>query len=89
MELDLFLLAQKNRGLTYEALAEKAGLERPEVWNILHGKRYASLKKILAIAEALGIPPQDAAGAYKSLALDKAEQRIDRQIRAAVKTARK
>jgi transcriptional regulator with XRE-family HTH domain len=85
MELELFLEAQKRRGLTYEALAGQLGLERPEVWSILHGKRSASLKKLLAIAKALGIPPQKAAEAYRGLAVEK----IDHQIAATLKTTRK
>jgi transcriptional regulator with XRE-family HTH domain len=89
MELDLFLDTLARRGLTYEALAGQLGLDRSEVWSILHGKRYASLTRLLAIAEALSIPPQKAVEAYKHLALDTAAQRIDRQITAVLKTARK
>ena len=43
-------------GLTYEALAERAGLSRTGVINLEVGNRLGSLKAWFSLANALGIP---------------------------------
>ncbi len=47
------------RGLTQEALAERAGLHRTYVGAIERGERNVSLRNILRLATALDVAPAD------------------------------
>jgi transcriptional regulator with XRE-family HTH domain len=46
-------------GLSQEALADAAGLDRTYVSSCERGKRNVSLQNIYRLARALGVPPED------------------------------
>lgn len=45
-------------GISQETLASRAGIHRTYMGGVERGERNISLKNILRIAEALGVPPQ-------------------------------
>ena len=50
-------LIRRRRGLSQEALAKRAGLQRDSVQKIEAGKRSVRLGTLLALADALGVDP--------------------------------
>jgi transcriptional regulator with XRE-family HTH domain len=50
---------RRAKGLSREALAEKAGLDRTCLSDIERGVRNPGIKNIILIAKALGITPSD------------------------------
>lgn len=50
---------RKSRGLTQEALAEKAGLDRKTINRIEKGHYAPTMSNFFQISEALGVEPKD------------------------------
>ena len=65
MDIDHYLLEvgqglraiRKKRGLSQEALADKAGLDRAHLGRIERGERNVSLLNLVRIANGLSVPP--------------------------------
>jgi len=81
MELDIFLLAKNEKGLTYEQIGEPLGLKKPEIYTILHGTRAVSLKKLLTIGSILSVPPEKTAELYYKITQDKAIKNVKKMIK--------
>jgi len=47
---------RKDRGLSQEQLAERAGLHRNYIQSLEHGQRNVSLVSVVALADALDVP---------------------------------
>ncbi|MBS1884509.1 MAG: helix-turn-helix transcriptional regulator [Actinobacteria bacterium] len=52
-------LIRRRRGLSQEALAKRAGMQRDSVQKIEAGKRSVRLGTLLALADALGVDPAE------------------------------
>lgn len=61
MEVDAVKLRElrRQRVLTLEELAEKAGVGRNTIWRLEHGVMGAQPRTIRKLAKALGVEPQD------------------------------
>ena len=53
----VILRERRKRGMTQQALADHAGLQRVYVVGIEGGKRSVSLASVFALAQALGLSP--------------------------------
>lgn len=53
------VLLRRRRGLSQEAVAKRAGMQRDSVQKIEAGKRSVRLGTLLALADALGVGPAD------------------------------
>ncbi len=57
--MEKFRQLRRQRVLTMEELAEKAGVGRNTVWRLEHGVMGAQPRTIRKLARALGVEPED------------------------------
>ena len=50
---------RSGRGLTQLALAERSGISRPSIANLEAGRQNVSLRRLCALAAALGVEVED------------------------------
>ncbi len=63
----VLLRLRKERGLTHEKLAERAGLHPTTLSLLEHGKRQPSLTTIFLLADGLGVEPNELVREVKKL----------------------
>ncbi len=84
-------MVRERRKLSISELAGLSGVDPSYIWNIENGKRTPSLKRLLKITEALGVPihimmllSYDREGEARGLTLKQARQMGRRLLKAAL-----